>query len=880
MNRIAVLFVCLALGLAGTSNADTYVVSFADIRDAIDNSDVPPDQAISAYLARTLRDELDALGFDFEQGGLLGEFPVDEVTEIIDTNCPIPSPYEVHTDATTAAVTIDEGSSFTIGLDSLQSITLNANLTGVVTSTATAWVRWGQNIPFGSDCAKYDTDHGWISVTVPFSLDLTVNLQLTPTYEAQQVAIVVDKSATVNGDFAINGASIDYDFGPVSLTEVILRFAEDSLVDEIELKGQQAVADLLTELSYRLDGLDENGNPDPTIEPFNGPTTFALDMSEEDKAFVRGVLDTLGLPDIVIAMLGTRGIDILLDLVVLPPDERDRYLAALGAEVGCEALFTTYRTVLERNPVYHMDNGSCVAAPVTGPPSGPYYTDASCVDEVAFSPSDETMFCQALFGDAAETLLGNPAAWQAVGNQPNDVLPSFESLPWSTVPSTELDLGTVTLADNKLPYMKQLRYKVVDGVSRGTGVCELEMRVYKNDITATGLKPLIALHGGTWKHRGSSFLGLEAGVSQFTERGFIVFAPFYRLVTTGDGNDECNGASWREITADVESALDWVRANGAAFGATTDKVNVFGQSAGGHLAAWLAAHRPDDVRKALVFYAPLDILDFLSDAQLAGSGLEDFRDFAMRSIATLFGARQGVAELKLDTIDFGGVTPGSLADNWATLIPGSAFDLSNIALNDVPVYLDRCAGITGIDLATVNLAMPPMELLTCLKEDLRDFLIDNSFNDKLASENVPVFAVHGSGDTLVPHSQAVDLCAAIDDRVYSSDVVDNETVYSCGVSSEVRVVKDAEHMLDLGFCVEPICPSGVDPGPVRTATRSAILAAYDWLVNNPVVPPAPPPPVASPPPSSGGGGAISLFVLISLIWLRASLTARWRPGRR
>jgi len=55
MNRIAVPFVCLALGLAGTSNAETYVVSFADIRDAVDNSDVPPDQAISACLATRWR---------------------------------------------------------------------------------------------------------------------------------------------------------------------------------------------------------------------------------------------------------------------------------------------------------------------------------------------------------------------------------------------------------------------------------------------------------------------------------------------------------------------------------------------------------------------------------------------------------------------------------------------------------------------------------------------------------------------------------------------------------------------------------------------------------------------------------------------------------
>lgn len=317
MNRLLRgLFICLALGLAGTTNADTYVVSFADIRDAVDGSDVPPDQAISALLAQTLRDELDALGFDFSQGGVLGDFPVDEVTEIIDTSCPLPSPYEWHTDATTATVTIDPDSSVAIGLDSLQSITLNANLTGVVTSTANAWVRWGIDIPFGSNCEKFDTDNGWISVTVPFALDLTVDLQLDPAYDAAQVAIVVDKQATVNSDFIISNASIDYDFGTISLTEVVLRFVEDRLGEDLKTKGEEAFGDLLVELTNRLDGLDENGIPDPTIEPFNGPTIFALDVSEEDRAFVRDVLELLGLPDIVISMLGSRGIGILLDLVV------------------------------------------------------------------------------------------------------------------------------------------------------------------------------------------------------------------------------------------------------------------------------------------------------------------------------------------------------------------------------------------------------------------------------------------------------------------------------------------------------------------------------------------------------------------------------------
>lgn len=41
----------------------------------------------------------------------------------------------------------------------------------------------------------------------------------------------------------------------------------------------------------------------------------------------------------------------------------------------------------------------------------------------------------------------------------------------------------------------------------------------------------------------------------------------------------------------------------------------------------------------------------------------------------------------------------------------------------------------------------------CLKEDLKDFLVANSLHDLLADEAVPVHAVHGSADTLVPYQR-------------------------------------------------------------------------------------------------------------------------------
>jgi acetyl esterase/lipase len=460
-------------------------------------------------------------------------------------------------------------------------------------------------------------------------------------------------------------------------------------------------------------------------------------------------------------------------------------------------------------------------------------------------------------------LLGNAASWTADSNQPNDPLPNESSRAWTTVPGTQLDLGVLPLRGNHQPYIKQLRYKSVADVTRGNGTCELEMRVYKNDIAANDLQPVIALHGGTWRHRGSSFLGLEAGISHLTERGFIVFAPFYRLAGESDGNVECNAVTWREVTADAESALDWVANNGAALGAANGPVSVYGQSAGAHLAGWLAAHRPNDVRKALIYYGPTDALEFLEGAVPFGGPYEAFRDFGLTSLSRFFGAPGGNAELRVEQIDFAGLTVTELRDNWDAVIPDTVFDLSLLDPLAPPLYVARCAESTQTDLAAINPGMPPAELTDCLKQDLRDFLIENSFNHQLGDEAVPIHVVHGTADTLVPYSQALSLCGAIDNSVLATDVTDALTTYSCGQNSEIQLVKDAGHALELGVCIDSVCPAGEFSSDTRVAVMSAILASYVWLQQDPSSP-EPEPPVTVD-DDDGGFGATGWWMLFVLL---------------
>ena len=822
------LFLLLVASSPATVTAETFVIPFSDIRQEIDTTGGDPDAVIRAYLAGQIRDELDAQGFNVDGGLVFGEVPVGEITETIANDCNFPRPYQVHTDATTATITLDDSSSLTVALDSIRSIEIQADLTGIIDTDTTAWVRWGQDVIFVGDCKTINTDHGWVGLTLPMDIDLTLSLDLDPVYDPDQVAIIVDKHATLAGQAQFVGGNLRHDFGPISLTDLVLSVFEDELLAELSSQGAQAATDAIAALNYQLDGLDENGLPDPTIEVFNEPTTYVLSANDEDEAFIRDLLVELGIPEIVLAMVDGRGVEILLQLVVLEGAERDTYLASLGVEIGCEALFANYRLPLATAPLYAVNNQVCEVADLST--VGAYFSDALCANEIAFSPTDEFEYCQANFGPGAETTLGNAASWVPNSNQPGDELPAVPSRPWTTVPTSLLDLGVVTLQGNNQPFMKQLNYKTIDNVGRGTGTCELEMRVYKRDITDQGLKPLLALHGGTWRSRGSSFLGLEASLSQFTERGFIVFAPFYRLTGEKDGNLECNGASWHEVTTDAESAFDWVSQNGAAFGAAPDAISLFGQSAGAHLATWLTANRGTDVRKTLIYYGPTDALEFLSGVVPLGGPFEAYRDLGMRSLARFFGSLQDASDLHLDQISFGGLTPATLSADWANLIPDTVFDLGVIDPLAPPAFVARCAANSQVDLATINLALPPAELTACMKQDLSDFLVRNSFNHQLAANTTPVFILHGSADSVVPHAQAVSLCGAMAGTTFSPDVVDPLTEYSCGLASQAQIAMGADHALDLGFCVDPLCPGGAPGSDTRAAVATAIDASYAWLL--------------------------------------------------
>ncbi len=295
---------------------------------------------------------------------------------------------------------------------------------------------------------------------------------------------------------------------------------------------------------------------------------------------------------------------------------RDPAITDLSTAAACDAS-QLLRENIRQTPLFvTTSSGVCLPADLEGADAQNYFSDVFCTSPVAYRPPSFPRFCQEMLTGTPNAVLGNAATWDRDRLQVNDPLPDQPSQRWTLALGADFRLGIESIGANTLPFMKRIRYKSV--VSE-RGICELEMRVYKRAIPDTNLMPLLALHGGSWAFRDGAFLGLESQISHFTQQGFIVFAPFYRLAGELDGNRECNGVTWPAITQDVSDALTWVQQHGPALGATAGPVRIMGQSAGGFLAAWLALHRPGDVSRGLLLYPPTDALDFARNARPGGA---------------------------------------------------------------------------------------------------------------------------------------------------------------------------------------------------------------------------------------------------------------------
>jgi acetyl esterase/lipase len=135
------------------------------------------------------------------------------------------------------------------------------------------------------------------------------------------------------------------------------------------------------------------------------------------------------------------------------------------------------------------------------------------------------------------------------------------------------------------------------------------------------LRPaVIAVHGGSWIGGSKTTFRHDSQytVIRLAQGGMCVFAIDYRLARPGS-------PSWPAVVEDLRAAVRWVRDHAAEFGVDPSRIVVFGQSAGGHLAALLATlpdERADDevssrVQAVISFYGPTDLVGLVSARRLA-----------------------------------------------------------------------------------------------------------------------------------------------------------------------------------------------------------------------------------------------------------------------
>lgn len=697
-------------------------------------------------------------------------------------------------------VRFDGDTRFDLTLDALSKpIIVSADVYADVDVTGKITARYGTMV-FGH-CVKYQKDHitANVKADVSFNLNLVIKLnpelidnhtvRITPTvYLSGGVHKVSNKQVNIRGFDWVGSYIVGGVFGAV-INGQIAAYGERTAEGELNVgRANEFMAEFLARQNESL-----NQQVQDSIGGVYRDYRFPnIDLQQAKD--IASIVNREFITRIPIAWEFINNIkeSVLFNLLT---GDREELESILGI-AACRATLDAQPSMVAI-PLYRK-NGSVCTAEYNPSASGQRYSDSQCNKPVAFSNTSSTEFCSTIV----------QKDW--LGNADPSVSGYSGKSDWTLLPSTTLNLSVVSpITGNAQPYVQKVKYRtienVIDGhnvlinyeryiddafagnyrdidyyttyvpIPRGTGTCELEMRVYKKNIGQTNLKPLIAIHGGAWRFRGAAFYGLESQISQFTEDGFVVFSPFYRLTDDSDGNKSCNGASGEDILSDVSAALAWVQTNKADYGvAGGEKIRLYGQSAGAQLAAWLMTYHQCEVDSAVLMYPPTDAVDYM----------EAYQDFA--------------AGLPVESDYYGHLTELGYSSLESFLQPKSG---DRMNLEDIPLDDDLAQHITYTTKIAENPSLYP-----------------------------PAFLIHGRQDSLVPSVQSVRLCNAFaGSPEYGPAVNDGSQyrkIYQCGQST-LHILEEADHMLEL--CLPPLkCEAGSSQGAMDAAA-SSILAARNFL---------------------------------------------------
>lgn len=570
--RVRTILCNVALCIAATlflltstpiARAETVVVALDDLSEALDSSRFEPD-AVRRLILEEIQHKFDELELQLADNELLLQDVVTDQT--IEDGCTSTVIRNLTTDVALAGDT-----RITIGLESLfDPLELTLRLVADVHAVGRAQQIFGFRL---GNCVEVASDSFDFSAIGPLDVQLDLTIALNPQWLDEGTLRVVPTIA-VSGELFESDISVDVDDSLLrGLLESFFQDEVDDLFSTDRLRDE--LTDLQASLNTRLMTDLTDGILDIELPPSD---------DEQVKAMYELLTPQSRFP-LSAEFLSDNRLEIIAALIF---EDDDRIDDILESAALCE-IARVLQSDLPVTAAYEWRDGSCLIADQNA--AGTHFSDAGCTRSFEYYPTGFSEFCATAL-DA-----------QRLGNAQSN---SFELQRWSLSPGTRFDLGALPLEGKNQPYVQRVNYKNAQGVN---GNCALEMRIYKVNPNAGNLKPLIAFHGGSWQNRGTGFLGIENMATQFVDQGFVVFAPFYRLLHDSDGTDECHNASFDQLLSDVRDSLVWVQQNGETFGASGKPV-VFGQSAGGHLAAYLAVKQPTKVERAVLFYAPTDFTDF------------------------------------------------------------------------------------------------------------------------------------------------------------------------------------------------------------------------------------------------------------------------------
>ncbi len=567
------LFLMVLPGIAG---AATINVSVRDLGTALVDTRVQQD-AVHRLVLDKIEQQLREAELQLSNGELLLQNQL--VDQEVEAGCTRTVIQQMTTDITVASTT-----SISLTLESLfEPVTITLDLLAGFDAVGQARQIFG--IRLGS-CQSLAQDTFSFTANGPVNLRLSLTLTLDPEW-LDENTLRLRPTIKIEGDLLESRIHVEVD------DSLVRSLLEDFLQDEVdELLGPARIRDEIAGLQSSVDEqLQESltgsadsdaGYIDVVLPPADDEQIIALFELLTPQARFPLTTD----------FIESRRVDILAALVLNDSDA----IAEIVSDAAACQLTQALQIPLPRIPRYTNEQGNCRLT--TDLSEQAVFVDSACKQPLQFSDNDQAGFCQVALDS---NRLGNPQS------QPQELGR------WMYSAGSQFEIGALPIAGKTQPLVQRNRYKTV---STASGVCELEMRVYTDNPYSTKKKPLLALHGGSWQNRGTGFLGIENMATHFVDTGFVVFAPFYRLVGDSDGTAACHNATLNEVLDDTRSALQWVTANKETYGATGKPV-VFGQSAGGHLAAALATQYPQQIERSVLLYAPTDFRDF-SEQILSG----------------------------------------------------------------------------------------------------------------------------------------------------------------------------------------------------------------------------------------------------------------------